>query len=134
MNALSKQTRWPAAGSIVSVPAYVVFRHKGIVSDQWYLGEPMVISNSARIGHGAEEPWDVFSSGQHWADEGYLGNLSPHQVLERARASITKLYNPFTWNCDMFVTHAHGLPPTSGQLAVVLLAAAAVGIALVVSR
>ena len=134
MNALFNQTEWPAPGSVVSVPAYLVFRHKGIVSDRWYRGKPMVISNSARVGHGAEEPWDLFSSGQQWTDEGYPGNLPPWQVLERARASLAELYNAFAWNCDMFVSDAHGLVPTSPQLAVVLLAAAAVGIALIASR
>ena len=117
-------TAWPRPGSIVSVPAYVLFRHKGIVSDRRYGGKPMVISNSARVGHAAEEPWDVFTSGQGWIDEGYPGALSPWQVLERGRALLNKPYNAFTWNCDMFVLDCHGLPATSVQLSVALLAAA----------
>ncbi len=28
------QRPWPAPGTIVSVPAYIFFRHKGIVSDR----------------------------------------------------------------------------------------------------
>jgi hypothetical protein len=70
------QVQRPAPGSIVSVPAYILFRHKGIVSDRWHGGKPMVISNSARAGGVAEEPWDVFTSGQTWKEEGHPGSLS----------------------------------------------------------
>jgi hypothetical protein len=124
---------WPKPGTIVSVPAYVFFRHKGIVSDRWSGGKPMVISTSARLGHGAEELWDVFSSGQQWSDDGYPGALQPWQVLERARALLNKAYDPFTWNCDMFVLACHGLRAVSLQL-VVALAVAAAGVAVAFAR
>jgi hypothetical protein len=124
---------WPSPGSIVSVPAYVFFRHKGIVSDRWHGGKPMVISASARIGHGAEEPWDVFSSGQQWSDDGYPGAQQSWEVLERARALLNKPYDAFSWNCDMFVSASHGLQATSLQL-VVALAVAVVGIGIAIAR
>jgi hypothetical protein len=124
---------WPAPGSIVSVPAYVFFRHKGVVSDRWCAGKPMVISTSARVGHGAEEPWDDFSSGQDWRNDGYPGSLQPWEVLRRARKMLSKPYDPLAWNCDMFVLASHGLPTISLQL-VVALALAAAGVALAVAR
>lgn len=124
MNAFGNQVQWPAPGTIVSVPAYIWFRHKGIVSDRWYGSKPMVISNSARAGGVAEEPWDAFTSGQAWKEEGHPGNLTAWEVLYRARSAAGRPYNAFTWNCEDFVAYCHGLPPTSPQLAVVLLAAA----------
>jgi hypothetical protein len=123
MNIFGNLVQWPAPGTIVSVPAYVFFRHKGIVSDRWYGGKPMVISNSARAGGIAEERWDVFTSGQAWKDEGHAGNLSPWEVLCRARSEDHPPYNPFTWNCENFVAYCHGLSPASPQLAVVVVVA-----------
>lgn len=114
---------WPAPGTVVSVPAYVFFRHKGIVSDRWYGGKPMVISNSARTGGVAEEGWDVFTSGQAWKEEGHLGKLTSWEVLYRARSAGSRPYNAFTWNCESFVADRHGLPPASPQLAVAVVVA-----------
>jgi hypothetical protein len=119
----SSGVQWPLPGTIVSVPTYVVFRHKGIVSDRWCRGMPMVISNSARVGAVSEEPWDVFTSGQSWKNEGYPGNLKAWEVLYRARSAPRLQYNAFTWNCEGFVAHCHGLPPTSPQLAAVVIVA-----------
>jgi|ERR1051325_8580121 hypothetical protein len=124
---------WPKPGSIVSVPAYILFWHKGIVSDRWCDGKPLVISASARVGCGAEESWDLFSSGQQWRDEGYPGSLQPSQVLERARSLLGKPYDAFSWNCDMFVLACHGLSPVSVQLLLALVVAAA-GAALAIAR
>jgi len=117
------ENRWPAPGTIVSVPAYVFLRHKGIVSDRWCGGKPMVISNSARAGGVAEELWDVFTSGQPWKEEGHTGKLTAWEVLSRARCAIHRPYNAFTWNCESFVAYCHGLPPTSPQLASALIVA-----------
>ena len=123
--------QWPTPGSIISVPAYVLLRHKGIVSDRWYGGKPMVISASARVGHGAEEPWDVFTSGQQWAYEGYPGSLQPWEVLQRARALLTKAYDLFAWNCDTFAYASHGIAKVSPQVVMACaLAASAVALAL----
>lgn len=85
---MRKQTEvWPNPGSVVSVPAYVFFRHKGIVSDRSSGGKPMVISNSARAGGVREESWETFTSGQEWVNEGNVGGLCPSEVLRRARGT-----------------------------------------------
>lgn len=133
MNYYSPQPRWPATGTVISVPAYVFFRHKGIVSDRWYNGKPMVISNSARTGGVAEEPWDAFTSGQIWTEEGHPGNLPTREVLNRARSANHTQYDVLQWNCENFVAYCHGLPPTSPQLVRVALIAV-VGITLVAAR
>ncbi len=125
--------QWPAPGTVISVAAYVFFRHKGVVSDRWYQGKPMVISNSARAGGIAEEPWDVFTSGQAWTDEGYPGTLSPWEVLQRARSAYGTKYHVLNWNCESFAAYCHGLPPNSPQVAAVALISLA-GIALVAAR
>lgn len=127
------QHQWPAPGTVISVPAYIFFRHKGVVSDRWYHGKPMVISNSARAGGIAEEPWDMFTSGQLWTDEGHPGNLHPAEVLQRARSARRTQYNLLEWNCENFVAYCHGLPPNSPQLAAVALLTLA-GIALAAAR
>ena len=123
MSIFENRVQWPAPGTIVSVPAYIFFRHKGIVSNRWHGGRPMVISNSARAGGVAEESWDVFTSGQAWKEEGHPGSLSSWEVLDRARSRAAPPYNPFTWNCESFVAYCHGLLPASPQLAVVLVVA-----------
>lgn len=133
MDIFSNMPQWPTPGTIVSVPVYIFFRHKGIVSDRWYGGKPVVISNSARAGGIAEEPWDVFTSGQLWAAEGHPGNLLPWEVLHRARSLHGTQYNALTWNCESFVNYCHGLPSSSPQLAAIVVAAL-VGTAIIASR
>lgn len=113
---------YPTAGSIVSVPMYFVLRHKGLVSDRWYAGKPMVISNSAQKGV-TEEPWDAFTNDSPWKDEGYPGTSPPWMVLRHARSPLSRPYNIVTWNCEHFVSYCHGLVPTSPQVAAVALCA-----------
>ena len=133
MNVLSNHPQWPAPGTVISVPAYLFLRHKGIVSDHWHGGKPMVISNSARAGGVAEEPWDVFTGGLAWKSEGYPGTLTPFEVLRRARSAFDTKYKLFNWNCENFIAYCHGLPPASPQVAFILLIALA-GIVLVAAR
>jgi len=111
-------------GTVVSVPILWLWRHRGIVSERFHGDKPMVISNSARAGGLAEEPWDTFAAGQPIAVEGYPGSLPAHLVLHRARSLMNKAYDVLTWNCDHLTSYAHGLEPRSPQRA----ATAAVGI------
>jgi hypothetical protein len=112
---------WPPPGSIVSVPLLVVFRHRGVVSDRWYQGKPMVISNSGRTGGTAEESWDVFSGGQAVTPEGYPSTLPRYEVFHRARSCVGRAYNPLVWNCDHLTRYAHGMELQSPQVAAILL-------------
>jgi hypothetical protein len=109
---------------VVSIPTFLIYRHKGIVSDRWHNGKPMIISNSARAGRVCEEPWDVFAEGHAVAGDGYPGGLPNYEVIGRARLLIGTQYDLFNWNCEHFVTKAHGLKPQSPQVAVTAAVAA----------
>jgi hypothetical protein len=112
------------------VPLLLFFRHKGVVSDRWQGGNPMVISNSARAGGIAEESWETFAGGQTVISEGYPNNLPPYEVLHRARSLIGTKYQLLNWNCEHLTRYAHGLEPQSPQIAATLLiAAVAIGVA-----
>jgi hypothetical protein len=107
-------------GTVVSVWVFPILRHKGIVSDQWSGDKPMVISNSARAGGVAEEPWEVFAAGQAVTNEGYPSNLWPTEVVSRARSLIGTRYHLLKWNCEHLTRYAHGQQPASPQVAFVV--------------
>ena len=108
-------THCPAPGTVVWVWAYLFFRHRGIVSDRWFAGKPMIIASSRRTGV-IEEPWDQFRGGQQVYEEGYLGHLPVHEVIWRARSRIGMPYRLGDSNCDHLVNYAHGLPVISEQV------------------
>lgn len=120
--------QYPATGTVVSVPAYFIFRHKGIVSDRWDDGAPLVISNSFRRGGVVEELWHEFTQGQQFQIDDYPNILSPIEVVARARSKIGERYNPLAFNCEHFTKFCHGLAMESGQLAVCLIAGIAVAV------
>lgn len=117
------QPVFAATGTAVSVWVFPFFRHKGIVSDRFLGGKPMVLSNSARARGVAEEPWEVFSAGQAVLVEGYPGSLAPRAVVQRARSLVGTQYDLLRWNCEHLISYAHGLTPKSPQVAVVMAAA-----------
>lgn len=110
-------TPWPRPGTVVSVTILLFYRHKGVVSDRWHHGKPMVISASARARSVREEPWDVFAQGGVVTVDGYPGRMPHWEVLRRARSLIGSAYDLFTRNCEHFVSYVHGLKPHSPQLA-----------------
>lgn len=112
--------QWPVPGSVVYIFTHLFFRHKGIVSDRWHNGKPMVISNSARRGATYEESWDDFAQGRAVYKEENPSRLPAGHVLANARACIQrKPYDLLGWNCESMVTYAFGLKPSSSQLAAV---------------
>lgn len=120
MNNQNFRQQWPAPGNVVYINTHVFFRHKGIVSDRWHNGKPMVISNSARRGGTYEESWDDFAQGRTVYKEGNPSQLPAWHVLANARACIQrKPYDLLGWNCESMVTYAFGLRPASPQLATV---------------
>ena len=122
-------TQYPTAGSVVWVPIYLIYRHRGIVSDRWLGGMPMVICNDSRFGV-IEQTWDQFREGKQVQVEGYPGQLPYYEVLRRARSRIGSPYHVTEFNCDHLVNEAHGLPLESSQLKVTLSIAAAAGLLL----
>lgn len=125
---------WPVPGTVVSVPIFVIYRHKGIVSDRWYNGKPMIISNSGRFGGVAEEPWDVFAQGRPVTAERFSGTTPLHQVVSRARSLIGTQYNLYDWNCEHLVTYAYGLKPHSQQVTTTLAIATFCGVLATIGR
>jgi len=115
---------WPQPGTVVSIPTFLIYRHKGIVSDRWYNGKPLIISNSARANGVQEEPWEVFAEGHIVKVEGYPSNLSNHEVVSRAQSYIGTQYDLFSWNCEHLVAVAHGLKSQSPQVAATVAVAA----------
>ena len=121
MNLVITQSRaplWPLPGSDVSVPIILGYRHRGIVSDRFYDGKPMVISNSARAGGVHEEPWDEFSQGKLVNVEEMQSGTSHWKTIRRARSRIGTPYDLLTWNCEHLVGFAKGLSPSSPQVSV----------------
>jgi hypothetical protein len=124
----SYPTPWPQPGTVVSVTIFLFYRHKGIVSDRWHNGKPMVFSASARSGGVREEPWGVFAEDRAVTVEGYPGKLPSWEVLRRARALMGSAYDLLTRNCEHFVAYVHGLKPQSPQLAATVSVAVIVGL------
>jgi hypothetical protein len=94
-------------GGVVGVP--IVTRigrvdHKGVVTDRY---GRVVETEASDFAARAVGPVRFV---------GYLGNLSPDEVLRRARAKIGARYRPLAANCEHFATGVHGLPPESPQL------------------
>jgi hypothetical protein len=120
-------------GTVVYV-WFGIFRHKGIVTNRWWNGYPMVIANSWTTNGVAEIPWSDFAGTEMVFVEGYPSNLRPHQVLENARSMIGHRYDAVQSNCEHFVCLCHGLEPYSPQLAGVVIAAAVVAALAVAAR
>jgi hypothetical protein len=117
-------------------PLSLCLVHEGIVSDLRGLdGLPYVISNSARAGQGAEEPWQTFTGGRK---AHLLRNLSTRllasTVLARARSMLNEKWDIFTWNCQHFVREALGLTVESPQLQIAGWGAFALLVGAVVTR
>ena len=102
-------------GLVVSVD-YLGFKHKGIISDRMIDGELTVISLSRAFNGLCEEKLSAFSQGRSVTIDGFLGKLSPHAVIQRARGMIGLTYNLFSNNCEHFVRHVHGVRAESPQV------------------
>ena len=92
------------------------FYHVGLISDTITDGAPNVISNSQRCGGVAEEPLADFGDPSSVLVLGYLSELSPAEVMYRARRYLGGKWHLVNWNCEQFVRVAHGLKAESPQL------------------
>ena len=124
---------YPAPGTVVWIRAYLVFRHKGIVSDRWYNGKPMIITNDPDRGV-IEQPWDEFRAGQEVQREGYPSALPYYEVVGRARSRIGVRYSLLGFNCDQLKNYAHGLPVQSEQLQAVVAVALLTSVAVMATK
>src|SRR5436309_556299 len=114
-------------GTVIYIVVFGFFRHKGIVSDRWSNGKPMVFANT--YGSGVRQlPWDKFADGQVVYIEGYPSQLPPFVVAHHARQMIGRPYDLFWFNCEHFVDACHGRNPESPQVMGVVGAAFVIGL------
>ena len=94
------------------------FYHVGLIGDTMAGGMPTIISNSQRCGGVAEEPLVTFGDTTAIRILGYWSELSPAEVLYRARQHFGAKWHLTDWNCEHFVRAAHGIKAESPQLRV----------------
>lgn len=111
---------WPTPGTIVFVWIFGAFKHKGIVSNRWENGKPMVLASAYDTAGVAEISWDAFTGGKPCYIEGYPSKLPAILVLYNARCRLGQPYNVLASNCEHFVYVCHGQPAKSPQAAAVL--------------
>lgn len=106
------------AGDVIKVH-YSTFTHYGIVSDRiGFDGMPMIIDHSSAAKTVAERPWTEATQGKRVSRSDLVSNRTPRQTLTTAKQLVGKLeYSLTGLNCEAFVKHALGLPPTSKQVA-----------------
>jgi len=107
--------RYPPPGTAVIVD-FGIYKHLGIVTDQWYEEKPMVISNSYRRRGVYEEPWDAFSCNNEVCVHRLLDSTDYQPVLDRARSKTGTRWNLLVWNCEHFVSWVCGRKSHSPQL------------------
>lgn len=108
-------------GSVVAIQL-PLYKHFGVVTDRFYRGERTVISNSWKAGGVVEQPITVFSDGLPIVGVTYPSLLAAPIVVRRATSRLGEKYSLLTWNCEHLIRFAHGLKPSSPQIAVLLLA------------
>jgi hypothetical protein len=124
-SSLLSQLQWPEPGTIVSVSLGFGFRHRGVVSDKWEKGIPMIISNSRKAGGVTESTWETFGCLEHWRVDETSGPAAGLRAVQRARSQISTQYDLVNWNCDHLVYYSVGLPPQSPQILISATIAAA---------
>lgn len=94
------------------------YSHWAIVTDHQDAGLPILISLSKRARAVKEESWEKVVGKKPWRSKGYLGQLPPGEVLDKARSQLGKsgIYSVFNNNCQHFVHWAHGLPKMSPEV------------------
>lgn len=82
-----------------------VYEHLALISDRFYQGKPMLISNTYRNGTVAEEPWDTVVEGRSYKVLPIFSQEPEYQILSRARMAIGNVkYSLSSYNCEHFVS------------------------------
>lgn len=109
--------------SILSLPTGTVIRvshgwydHVALIGDRLMNGERSVVAFSAKDGGLIEQSYSAFNLGRQVTSDGYLGQLPPAAVMQRARLKQGAPYSWLDFNCEHFVRYAHGVPIESPQL------------------
>ncbi|WP_075185339.1 lecithin retinol acyltransferase family protein [Teredinibacter haidensis] len=105
-----------------------VYRHWALVTDRFYNGKPMLISNSMRTGTVREEPWDEVVKGRKYQMFLVKAKSHKHSIFVRARQAIGKVrYSLLSYNCEHFIKHLITGKPTSHQVKVTMTGLALMG-------
>ncbi|WP_439890915.1 lecithin retinol acyltransferase family protein [Ralstonia sp. 25C] len=103
------------AGTVVRV-SHGPYDHLGLLGEGTIGADRTVLAFSAQAQGFIEQSLSQFAGGRTISVDGYLGNLHPAVVLQRARSLQGRTYSWLTFNCEHFVRHAHGVEVHSPQL------------------
>lgn len=93
------------------------YKHLAFISNKFFQGKPMLISNTMRKGSVYEEPWDTVVGSRRFKIETIETSEPASQVLDRARSYIGKAkYDLFGFNCEHFVSKVVTGIPKSPQI------------------
>ena len=117
--------RW-GLGSVVSRPlgnnhtTIKPYKHYGLIIKFDYLGYPIIRSFYGN-GDVRDEHIKEFAKGLAVKNEGFWGNLTPREVVQRASNIHKARYSLINSNCEHFVRYAHGNEVFSKQVNVTFL-------------
>ncbi|MDB0544143.1 lecithin retinol acyltransferase family protein [Ralstonia solanacearum] len=113
---LRQQHVWAhPTGTVVRV-SHGLYDHLGLLGERMIGADRSVLAFSAQAGGFVEQPFSEFAGGRQVTVDGYLGNLRPEVVLQRARSMQGRAYSWLTFNCEHFVRYSHGAEIQSPQL------------------
>jgi hypothetical protein len=93
-----------------------LYDHVAMIGDRLIDGERSVMSFSAEAGGFIEQGFSQFSGGRAVQVVGYIGQLPPEIVMQRARMKRGQRYSLVNFNCEHFVRYAHGVLEESPQM------------------
>ncbi len=102
-------------GTVVRV-RHGLYDHLGLLGECMSGADRSVLAFAAQAGGFIEQPFSEFAGGRQVTVDGYLGNLCPEVVLQRARSMQGRAYSWLAFNCEHFVRYAHGVDIQSPQL------------------
>jgi hypothetical protein len=107
---------WELPSGTVIRADHGLYSHVALLGDGSLHGERTVVEFSSASGGFAELPFSEFSKNRRVTVDGYLGALSPSEVMQRASLKRGQTYSLTNFNCEHFVRYAHGLQIESPQL------------------
>lgn len=113
-------------GDIIEVPIYGFYKHYGVVT---HAG--IIINASKKCGKVLEETLADFCESSQWRKSQISSNLSPDEIIMRAKGKIGQTYCLLSQNCEHFVRYALGLSVESVQVKITL---GLIGICLILKK
>lgn len=115
-----QQTNQFQKGDVLSVPVFDgLYNHKGVVVDNPFRGEPVVVSARLSEGSVVRERVSSFAGNASVSqidNQGHEGPYSRARVARRAQNRVGEEYHLFLSNCEHFVREVSGLESKSPQI------------------